>query len=360
LAPISKAKLGSPNNLLAELKSSGYKTYCASSNPFISPGLGFLFDEFHEFRETGDVTIDRHLLMNSSGLKSGLILLKNRRLRHLGGRLYSRLFSGILGRFGVQQMEKGSKFITRYFERTHLEEPFFAFVNLMEAHDPYIWGERVVNIRPSILGKPVNLPWWRGSYPLHAKLAVSKALRIVSLLLEHDPLIIVVSDHGQLLGEGGRYGHGFFLDDELVRVPIYVRFPGGENRLEFGGQFVSLTEVPGIVEGAIHGKRYLLGSDYAISQSFGSQVDLKNPSPDILRRVFARRTRVLSRDGSITYNQDTGAVEDATRGLTPERIEALKQLVPVQKGDNHFESDEKESAADMNDVRDRLRRLGYE
>ena len=48
-------------------------------------------------------------------------------------------------------------------------------------------------------------------------------------------LVIFVSDHGdEFLDHGGR-GHGLTLFDELVRVPLLVKFPGGRH----GGQRVS-------------------------------------------------------------------------------------------------------------------------
>ena len=48
-------------------------------------------------------------------------------------------------------------------------------------------------------------------------------------------LIVFVSDHGdEFLDHGGR-GHGLTLFDELVRVPLLVKFPGGRH----GGQRVS-------------------------------------------------------------------------------------------------------------------------
>lgn len=40
-------------------------------------------------------------------------------------------------------------------------------------------------------------------------------------------LIVVVADHGELLAEDGRFiGHGFRLDDELVQIPLIVKWPG--------------------------------------------------------------------------------------------------------------------------------------
>ncbi len=38
-------------------------------------------------------------------------------------------------------------------------------------------------------------------------------------------LIVVVADHGELLGEGGFFMHGSRLDDELVAVPLMIKWP---------------------------------------------------------------------------------------------------------------------------------------
>jgi arylsulfatase A-like enzyme len=42
-----------------------------------------------------------------------------------------------------------------------------------------------------------------------------------------DALIIVVSDHGELFGEHGQTRHGPYLYEELLRVALLVRLPGG-------------------------------------------------------------------------------------------------------------------------------------
>ena len=43
--------------------------------------------------------------------------------------------------------------------------------------------------------------------------------------LYDDSVIIVTSDHGDSLGEGGRWGHGFAGFPEIFRVPLIVRIP---------------------------------------------------------------------------------------------------------------------------------------
>jgi len=45
--------------------------------------------------------------------------------------------------------------------------------------------------------------------------------------LDKNTIIIILSDHGTELGEHGRMDHGFTLYDELIRVPLIIKFPSG-------------------------------------------------------------------------------------------------------------------------------------
>lgn len=57
-------------------------------------------------------------------------------------------------------------------------------------------------------------------------LAVDQALARLWSALDDNDLVIVVSDHGESLGEDGQVGHGHSLDEALVRVPLLVWGPG--------------------------------------------------------------------------------------------------------------------------------------
>jgi choline-sulfatase len=96
--------------------------------------------------------------------------------------------------------------------------PFFAFVHLFEPHAPYV---------PSYDGEIV------------------KADRIVGDLLDalrarklyDDALIILLSDHGEGLGDHGEEEHGVLLYREALQVPLIVKLPHGER----AGQRVAET-----------------------------------------------------------------------------------------------------------------------
>jgi arylsulfatase A-like enzyme len=40
-----------------------------------------------------------------------------------------------------------------------------------------------------------------------------------------DTLVVVTSDHGELLGEGGRWSHQLSVGEELLRVPLVLKLP---------------------------------------------------------------------------------------------------------------------------------------
>jgi len=69
----------------------------------------------------------------------------------------------------------------------------------------------------------------RENYPREVKYVTRKIVEIIKILKEgnlfDDSLIIVTSDHGQLLGEHGRINHGIFLYDELLRIPLLIKYP---------------------------------------------------------------------------------------------------------------------------------------
>lgn len=56
--------------------------------------------------------------------------------------------------------------------------------------------------------------------------------------LYDDIMIIITSDHGEEFGDHGHTSHGHTLYDELIRIPLIIKFPNNE----YGG-----TEVRGIV-----------------------------------------------------------------------------------------------------------------
>ncbi len=365
LMVISRTWLKEPGrSLMDQLKALGYTTYCASSNPHISPPFGFSFDYFHEFSNFGEITGGVSGMEDSGevSMRRAFNLLRHGEYRYLVG-LASYWLKGLDRIVRIEQMEKGSKFIKDYVDKEDFREPFFLFVNLMEPHEPYFWGEDFFRVvAESVLGRPNAGNKWKDAYPRHARLAVQRMLEMLPRLVERDPLIIVTSDHGQLLGEKGRLGHGYTLDDEVVRVPLYVRPPSGIGTIEPSDGPIGLTELPAMIRNFIKGESHRPRRNLAIAECFGYINGLspfeRPEDKGTVEKLFQSRARVFSSKGNVTYNRSTRTVEDASLGLSQIEVEELVRAVPEEK-EHAAESATMSSREEAVIIR-RLRDLGYE
>jgi arylsulfatase A-like enzyme len=131
-------------------------------------------------------------------------------------------------------------------------QPIFLFLNLMEAHWRYLppWRERLAvraagldPLRATLASARFYGPIaMAGTPPPPADRAAIAALyaasvryqdrRLAELLASVDrhlaaenSLVIVTADHGENLGESGRWDHVFAVNDHLIRVPLLIRYP---------------------------------------------------------------------------------------------------------------------------------------
>jgi arylsulfatase A-like enzyme/Tfp pilus assembly protein PilF len=101
------------------------------------------------------------------------------------------------------------------------EKPFFAWVHLYDPHAPYEAPEPFRSQFPATAS---------GAY--HAEIAATDAQvgRLLDFLQlsghDADTVVIVVADHGEMLGEHGEPTHGFFIYDGAVHIPLIVAGPG--------------------------------------------------------------------------------------------------------------------------------------
>jgi arylsulfatase A-like enzyme len=142
--------------------------------------------------------------------------------------------------------------IAAWLDRRDARTPFFLFVNYADAHLPYApppprdrqfgeAGERARALarrgdllQATLLGKEQVRDDDRAGlaalYDGDVRTADARLGELLDLLEQHDladdTLVIVTSDHGESLGEEGRVDHQLGLMEELLRVPLVVRFPG--------------------------------------------------------------------------------------------------------------------------------------
>ena len=128
--------------------------------------------------------------------------------------------------------------------RKHRNQPWFLFINYMDAHgieylpSPYskLFTKHPMPAFPKSLeerkatsASNEEVERMRSWYDNQlASLDNQIALLFESLKemgLFEETIIVVTSDHGELLGEHDDFGHGFWLYQELLHVPLIIKYP---------------------------------------------------------------------------------------------------------------------------------------
>ncbi|MEO6486912.1 MAG: sulfatase-like hydrolase/transferase [Thermoanaerobaculia bacterium] len=128
--------------------------------------------------------------------------------------------------------------LSTWIETTHSTK-VFGFLHLYEPHSPY--------------SAPTAYSDNRDPYDGEVSYADAIAGRFLDELkkrgLYDSALVIVLSDHGEGLGDHGEKEHGIFLYRESLQVPLLVKLPGGKRAGESVDRTVALTDVvPTVME----------------------------------------------------------------------------------------------------------------
>lgn len=116
----------------------------------------------------------------------------------------------------------------------HAQQPFFFFLHVFEPHSPYQAPEP-----------------FRSRYgnPYDAEIAAADAVvgkfieRLKTLGIYDRAVIVLLSDHGEGLGDHGEGEHGVFLYREVLRVPLIVKLPKAHRAGETVEHPVQLIDV---------------------------------------------------------------------------------------------------------------------
>ena len=117
----------------------------------------------------------------------------------------------------------GSEVVDRALEWLQAEPKrrFFAWVHLYDAHTPYEAPEPFRSRFPRTRD---------GAYDAEIANADAQVGRLLAALRADgrldETLVIVVADHGEMLGEHGELTHGFFIYEGATHIPLLVSGPG--------------------------------------------------------------------------------------------------------------------------------------
>ena len=163
-------------------------------------------------------------------------------------------------------------------EKRDKSRPFFMWLDSFDPHEPWdapsVWNGTPCPYDPDWKGKPLVMAPWT---PVEGLLSDEECAHIRALYAEKvtnvdkwvgklldsireqglwdDTMIVITSDHGQPMGKG-EHGHGIMRKcrpwpyEELVHVPLLVRYPGAK-----GGQrvksLVQNVDVPATIMDAL-------------------------------------------------------------------------------------------------------------
>ena len=198
--------------------------------------------------------------------------------------------SGILRTLDIDSVSPLKGFVNRWFEvkrknaasiqraflrwvsqRQETSRPFFAFLNLFDAHQQYVLpvGARRQFVNYSLTAEENRIVYelWpfleklrlpppyievaRDSYDDCLAYIDEQLGLLFDALQRHgvlnQTLVVVTSDHGEGLGEHNLFDHGLSLYRTEIRVPLVIRPPSGLNPSSVVGATVSLRDLPATI-----------------------------------------------------------------------------------------------------------------
>ena len=350
---------------LAEyMKSRGYYTIGLSNNRMVSSfnyfGIGF--DAFLSFDPLPSTKARQEVLEAARiGYSPRDILF-----RLLKQRKFSEIFKYMVAYYRSERLkrdldfplDKGARNMNDLLKSMYFDEKTFLFLNLMEMHDPYNkfslkeqWQD-FTGIK-KISDRKVN--YFKKQYALEAEYLDGRLEAIVSTLKNkfdyENSMIIITSDHGQAFKEHGYFLHGDYTYDELVRVPLIIKYPKSR---KFGAKkgYQSLVNIKKLISDIIEGGTdESLTTETAFSETFGLMMGL--PKEFSFRRHYVnslhnKLRKSVFKDGfKLTLNGTDGTVEEFLKGEKPvekkdfkdEYKDLLNELKIFNAGDRFVFSD---------------------
>ncbi len=223
-----RSALDERHPVLAEvLAARGYRTGGFTANLLATTrgfGLHRGFSRYEDFR----LTIKQLLLSTTLGQGTSFRKAEEALLVHrwLGGAVRAFLPPELESmNISPDNDPKSADMVASSFlawRRENTDRPYFAFLNFFDAHAPYLAPPAY----DSIFGDGSLV----GKYDRSIRY-IDDQLRMMFDTLRtrgelDNTIVVITSDHGEQLGERGMQGHANSLYEQVVHVPLLVRYPG--------------------------------------------------------------------------------------------------------------------------------------
>jgi arylsulfatase A-like enzyme len=318
-----------PGGLVQRLAAAGYTSACFTDNPHLHAGSPLLAG-FH--------TIER-------SVGRWRVLTRRTLLSEVVERIDSGRDSRLVER--ALQWARGAR------------APFFLYVHLMDSHTPYRQAPIDGRRRP---GRRIEFPVNNmdvspeeaedivARYDAGVRSATEQAARLLraAATWKRRYLAVVTADHGESLGEGGRWFHGHSLSPELLAVPLMVLGHGvAAGRVDAPVAHVSVTRTLLAAAGAP--RTDAPGSDLRVSS--GDTVIEGVQPPQLYYRILGRYKLVVDRKARKRALFDLRSDPRELHDLASERPQLADEL-SIGLG-------ERSAAESVPADLERLRALGY-
>jgi arylsulfatase A-like enzyme len=262
------------------------------------------------------------------------------------------------------------------------EQPFFLFLNYMDAHwplappAPYVerFGRALTPTQVSALTDHTLA----GTRPLAEEERtplshhydgsaaflddhLSRVMERLKATGRYDRmLVIVTSDHGELLGEGGHFGHGLGVQEEVIRVPLIAKFPGQFEGRRVNARANHVDIAPTVLEAVTGVALEQVGAGRSLSRledkRGGPVMAMSFPanSGGVEMAVYLDSAKVVVAPSGARRLYDLGSDPEANDDVSASQQALVQDLITRARELNP------PTAVGLNpDLLDRLRSLGY-
>lgn len=346
---------------LAEtMQKEGYNTYGISSNIMVSPisefDIGFqsflTLDPAPKMSESKTFLEARELGASPGAIAKELI--KRGRLRDL--LRYAKAWRKInhLNNALNYPLEKGSALTNDIITNSKIASKFFYFINYVEMHEPYkgykpkeTW-DNFTGIKSISNNKAAYL---KSQYVAEAEHLDSAIGQLVGVLkrkgLYKDTMLIITSDHGQAFNEHGYMYHNTYLYDEIIRIPMIIKYPNSKKFSKKKG-YQSLTGIPKLIkEIKENGDDSSFTKDAVFSEAYGDVTMLPggySSRKEYVKNKYEKIRKAVYKDGfKLTVNGTDGNTEefsengkDLAPADKPQKFKELVEELEIFKGKEKF------------------------
>lgn len=226
------------------LKRSGYDTYLFSANPFLCDALKFTQGFDRAEHPWSPVYRERAIEIVRSRIDP----------RDRSSSLPQKLRSGRISAWAIKAAgELAQVGVERWLDSRTGDQPFFIFLNYMEAHHPLVpameYRRQMMSEEEILKSFQVDRDWSKAwAYTFGAAEYTEEELMLTNktydaALLElddlfgrlieslerrgalQDTIVVLTSDHGEHLGEHHMLEHQYSLYDVVLEVPLLVCYP---------------------------------------------------------------------------------------------------------------------------------------